>query len=184
MCNWVFFSANLIISQIQMQTKYDDGEKKSAYFSLSAATTRKPGWLGLLEERHWSVFLMSLCHRVMAFLCHNCLTCCWRWGSNTAKFCWKDGISPSGTVWCSGSKLMRVSPCIPACLFTHSARARCTDLTLFSHKGAASFGIAAHTCSCWVVGNFLILVLKFYNQPERGSLLKQTSGTFFTLQNG
>lgn len=82
------------------------------------------------------------------------------------------------------ARLMRVSPCIPACLFTHSARARCTDLTLFSHKGAASFGIAAHTCSCWVVGNFLILVLKFYNQPERGSLLKQTSGTFFTLQNG
>lgn len=68
--------------------------------------------------------------------------------------------------------------------------AHCTDLHLFSHRGAPCFGTTprtqthAHTCSCWVVGNFLILVLKFYNQPERGSLLKQTSGTFFTLQNG
>lgn len=32
--------------------------------------------------------------------------------------------------------------------------------------------------------NVLVLVLKFYDQPERGSVLKQTSGTFSALQNG
>lgn len=51
--------------------------------------------------------------------------------------------------------------------------ARCTELHLFSHKGPPSFGTNTHahthTHSCWVVGNFLILVLKFYNQPERKS---------------
>lgn len=41
-----------------------------------------------------------------------------------------------------------------------------------------------HTHTSWFVGNFLVLVLKFYNQPEGGSVLKQTSGTFSAPQNG
>lgn len=41
-----------------------------------------------------------------------------------------------------------------------------------------------YTHTSWFVGNFLVLVLKFYNQPERGSVLKQTSGTFSAPQNG
>lgn len=63
------------------------------------------------------------------------------------------------------------------------------DLPLSSHKvirGHLVCGTTTHTLTHqrWFVGNFPVLVLKFYDQPERGSVLKQTSGTFSTLQSG
>ncbi len=34
--------------------------------------------------------------RVMVFQWTSCLKCCWRWGINMERSCWKSGISPSG----------------------------------------------------------------------------------------
>lgn len=145
--------------------------------------------------------------RATVFLCPNCLTCCWKWGSSMEKFCLKDGTWPSGKSFMTGNVLLHSSPrrtSLPppaSCDANDLPRQRFAKrkfqlafppLDPQGQKGTRSSGTMTRTQihtrtnrhTPWFVGNFLVLVLKFYNQPEGGSVLKQTSGPFSAPQNG
>lgn len=160
---------------------------------------------------HLMVALVVLSCRVTASQCPSYLTCCWRWGSSTEKSCSRSGTSHSGT---DGREMTKpllflwqgVAGSVWLCAMFYAVMLFSSSLGHFRLHVELTFPFCCHkvirvhqdarpphvhylhahtrTHPCWFVGNFLVLVLKFYNQPERGSLLKQTSGTFSTLQNG
>lgn len=85
--------------------------------------------------------------RVTVSPCPSCLTCCWKWGSSMERSCWRDGTSPSGRDQYESGLL---------CFGYHKVRRP------FKHF---------KTSGCvFKIGRSL--GLKFYKQPERGSVLK------------